>query len=213
MPSTTILISLAIIIVSFLGGIISFYVISQDDKEQKKKEIEAIVSLAINFVIYIWIGKIIVNFNKFITDPLAILAYPSNSYAFYIATLFIIINLYYRKYRHEEQVDVIIHAFIPVFLSTSFFYEFLQVTIENTPYNKSYLLLITALTIGYIALYSKVSRSMQTVLFSIVLLLGQLLLTFIYKITIFGYRLLPIYFIILIVIVIVTVIFKRKRKV
>lgn len=213
MASTTVLVNIAIVIVSLLGGIVTFYIISHDAKEIKKKQIEDVVSLAINFVIYIWIGKIIVNFDKFISDPLAILAYPSSSYAFYLATIFIIVNLYYRKYRHSERINLIVQAFIPIILSASFIYEFLQVTIENQPYNKSYLLFITVLTIGYIALYGRMSPSMQSFLFSLVLLLGQLLLTLLYKITIFGYRLLPIYFISLIVIIIAITTFRKKRKV
>lgn len=213
MASTTILISIAIIMVSLIGSVILFFLISEDEKALKKKQIEDVISLTINFVIYIWLGKIIVNFNKFITDPLAILAYPSNSYAFYIASLFIIINLLYRKYRHEERIDQILQAFVPIIISASFLYEFLQVTIEKQPYNKSYLFFITALTIGYIAFHGKMTRTMQSNLFGIILLLGQLLLTITNNITIFGYRLLPIYFIILIVIVLAMRTINIKRKV
>lgn len=213
MASTTILINIAIIFVSFLGGIVTYYNISEETKTVKKKQVEDIVSLTINFIIYIWLGKIIVNINLFISDPLAILAYPSNSYAFYLATIFIIINLFYRKYRHDEQITIIIQAFVPIFLSTLFFYEIFQVTIENKPFNKSYLVFITILMISYIALYGKIPHALQSYVYGIVLLLGQLLLTLLYKITIFGYRLLPIYFISLLIIVIFFIILQKKRKV
>lgn len=213
MPSTAILVNLGIIIISFLGGVITFYFISNDNKEQRKKQIEDIVSLIINFIIYIWIGKIIVNFSKFIKDPLSILAYPSNSYAIYMATIFIVINLLYRKYRHNESLGLIVEAFIPIFLSASFIYEFLQVVIQNQPYNKTYLIFVTLLTIVYIALYGKLTLKMQSYLFGMTLLIGQLLLTLIKGITVFGYRLLPIYYISLIVVIILLVTLSNKRKV
>src|SRR5699024_7489123 len=169
--------------------------------------------LTINFIIYIWIGKIIVNFNKFITDPLAILAYPSNSYAFYIATILIIINLLYRKYRHKENVSIIIETFIPVFLTASFLYEFLLLVIDNQSHDKLYLVFIVGLTLGYILLYGNVKVQNLTVLFGFSLLIGQLTLTFLSYLTVFGYRLLPVYFISLIIISILLTTMRFKRKV
>lgn len=216
MPSTTILVSMGILIVSFLGGIIMYYVVSYEANDQKKKQIEAVVSLSINFVIYIWLGKIILKLDRFFKDPLAVLAYPSTSHAIYLATFFIIINLLYRKFRHDERIDIIMYTFIPIFLSASFLYEILQVVIEKQPYNNLYLFFVTGLTVGYILLYGKVRIHIQTYLFGIALLIGQLLLTIINNITIFSYRLLPIYFIVLIIIVITAIVLTtmgNKRKV
>lgn len=213
MPSTTIIISLAIIIVSFFVGIISYYVLAHEKKERRKQQIEDIVSLSINFVIYIWLGKIIVNFSKFFTDPLAILAYPSNSYAVYVATLLMCVNLLYRKLRHNEEVGIIAEAFIPVFLIASFTYEFLQLVVEHHSYNQHYLFFIALLTIVYLLIYNRMPISYQTILFGLLLLIGQLVLTSLSNVTIFSYRLLPIYFISLIVIVLVVFINNKKRKV
>lgn len=214
MPSITVLKSIAILIISFLVGIIVFYLISQDEKEAKKKQIENVISLSINFVIYVWLGKIILKLNIFIKDPLAVLAYPSTSHAIYVATLLIIINMLYRKFRQREQIAPIMYAFIPIFLSASFMYEFLQVVVEKQPYNNMYLYLVTGLTVGYILFYGKVRIHLLSYLFSLSLLIGQLLLTLLNKITIFGYPLLPVYFVVLIVIVTVLIITElRKRKV
>src|SRR5690625_2997053 len=139
-PSTTILISLGIIIIGFVIGIVFYYVIATESATKRKANIESVVSLLINFVIYIWLVKIIVNFPKFIKYPLAILAYPCNSYAFYVATIFILINLIYRKYRHQERLEPIIIAFIPIILGASFMYEFLQVDVQQYTSNKYYLI-------------------------------------------------------------------------
>lgn len=213
MPSISVLKSIGILIISFLIGIVLFYVISNDEKEEKKKQIENVVSLSINFVIYVWLGKIILKLNVFIKDPLAVLAYPSTSQTIYMATLFTIVNLLYRKFRHSEKIAPIMYTFIPIFLGASFVYEFLQVVVEKQPYNNLYLFLVTGLTIGYILLYGKVRIYLLSYLFSLSLLLGQLLLTLLSSTTIFGYPLLPIYFIILIVVVIISIFVEhRKRK-
>lgn len=212
MPSTPVLLELAIIVFSFISGIIVYYVIATNTKATKKKLMEDVISLTINFVIYIWLGKIIINLPKFIKDPLSILAYPSNSYAVYVATLFIVINLLYRKYRHHQDVAAIIYAFIPVFLSASFMFEFLQVVVERHTYNTSYLIFMAVLSIGYMIVAGKLSLPKQSFIFGISLFIGQLLLIVINKITIFGYRLSPFYFGILLIVVII-VMFIDKRKV
>lgn len=213
MPSTAILISLAILVISFMSGLLIYYLIEERHDENLKKAIEGVISLSINFVIYIWLGKILVNVKKFFSDPLAVLAYPSNSHAFYLATLFMLVNLLYRKYRLGEQVNLLLQAFIPIFLGTTFVYEFLQITVENSVFNKIYLYFIAVLLVIYTLIYGRLSRSLESFILSIILLLGQVCLTMFYKVTIFGYRLSPIYFLILMVIVIMTTIFAKKRKV
>src|SRR5690625_2609412 len=104
MASAQVLLSIAIIIISFVIGFIFFYIISPLSKEEKRKHIEELVSLLINFIIFIWVGKIIMNLAIFISDPLAVLAYPSDSSAFYIACLLIILNIIYKTKRHGFQV-------------------------------------------------------------------------------------------------------------
>jgi hypothetical protein len=212
LPSLAVLLDLAVIVISFVFGIGVYYFLSIDTKDVKKKQLEDVVSLTINFVIYIWIGKIVINIGKFIKDPFSILAYPSNSYAVYVATFFIIINLLYRKYRHNEQISSIIFAFIPVFLISSFVFEFLQFVVEGRTFNLYYLILLSILAIGYTFVYGKISLRKQSYLFGIILLMGQLLLTAISKATIFGYRLSAVYFASLLIIVLFEFL-TNKRKV
>src|SRR5690625_3616935 len=85
MPSFWMFLPIAHIAGSFIAGFIFFYLMSALSKAKKKQQAEEVTSLLINFVIYIWIGKILLNFLTFIKDPLAVLAYPSNSHAFYIS--------------------------------------------------------------------------------------------------------------------------------
>lgn len=212
MPSSAVLLDLAVIAISFILGIGVYYLISTDTKDAKKKQLENVISLTINFIIYIWLGKILINIGKFIKDPFSILAYPSNSYAVYVATIFLFINLLYRKYRHNEQISSIIFAFIPVFLIGSFVFEFLQFVVDGRTFNLYYLILLSILAIGYIFIYGKISLEKQSYLFGLILLVGQLLLTAIRKATIFDYRLSAVYFVCLFIIVVI-VFFTNKRKV
>lgn len=212
MPSIAVLLDLAILVISFVMGVIVYYFIATDPKEAKKKQLEDVISLTINFVIYIWIGKILINIEKFIKDPLSILAYPSNSHAVYVATVFIIINLFYRKIRHNERISTIIFTFIPVFIISSFVFEFFQLTVDGRLYNLYYLLFLSLLSVSYILLFGKISIQKQSYVFGLILLIGQLLLSTLNKATIFGYRLSAIYFVSLLIVVGITI-FTNKGKV
>src|SRR5690625_476361 len=105
--------SIGLLILSFIIGGIFFYVMSVETKEIKKQQIELIFSLLINFIIFMWIGKIVQHVPLIFKDPLAILAYPSNSVSFYFATGLIIINLIYRVVRHQENLNLVLQAFLP----------------------------------------------------------------------------------------------------
>lgn len=213
MPSTTVILSVGILIISFVIGIIFFYMTSTETKEMKKKQLEDVISLTINFVIYIWVGKIIVNFPKFISDPLAILAFPSNSKAFYVATLFIIINLFYRKLRHKQDVGIILQVFLPVFLAASFMYEFLQIVAVGKQINGIYLGFMMTLLIAYIGLLGKISLHRLSLVLGGIWLGCQLVLSLLLYATIFGYRLTSIYFLSLIMLSLIVYVYRNKRKV
>src|SRR5690625_4872518 len=90
-----------IIGVSFIAGFIFFYIFSNLHKTEKKEHIQEITSLIINFIIFIWIAKILLNFNLLIKDPFAGLAYPSNSNSFYLAIVFITVNIFIKVKRES----------------------------------------------------------------------------------------------------------------
>src|SRR5690625_2033417 len=114
---------IGIIIISILAGLVFYLMTSNLSKEHKKAQLEEMFSQLVNFIIFIWIGKIILNFSIFIDDPLAILAYPSNSEAFYLAVLFSAILLFYKSWQKKFDVLQFITSFLPVFLMASFMYD------------------------------------------------------------------------------------------
>lgn len=213
MISTTALWKVGILLISFIAGLTFFYVIGQQHKQTKKQLIEEIMSLTINFIIFIWLGKIVLHFPKFIKDPFAILAYPSNAQAFYVATVLMAVQILYQKWKQKKPFQEVFHAFIPIFLASSFFYEFLQVVIEKNQANVTYLVLLFILLLFYMLGYGKVKIERMTQFISIALLISLSVLVFINKITLFQYRLSAVYYVILLFILLLINVYDKKKKV
>lgn len=210
MATVQALTSIGLIIVSFLIGFIFFYLTSPLTKQMKKHHMEEIISLIINYIIFIWIGKVLLNLPQFIRDPLAILAYPSNSSVFYIACLFIVLNVLYKMKRHKFQVKPFFVSFIPIFLVANFVYEFIQIIWFGNSW--FYMALLMILIILYLLFFENMP---QKITYGMILgwSFGQLLLGFINSYTtVFSYMLSPWFFI---TIIILTLIFmfnvNRKR--
>src|SRR5690625_1283933 len=185
---------------------------SRETKEIKKKQIEGIFSLLINFIIYIWIGKIVQHFPFILKDPLAVLAYPSNSLSFYIATGLIIFHLVYLVVRHKENVNTILQVFLPIFLASIFVYEFIGIVIQKSDQNWLTFIWILILFLTYV-FYGNKKKYMN----KIILILwcgGQFIIASIIPYTtVFGYMLTSIYFIVLLIILTGFFIYQWKGKV
>lgn len=212
-PSITAIISILILLMSLVFGVLFYYFVSQENKAMKKKLIEDVVSLTVNFVIYMWVGKVMIHFAKFVKDPIAILAFPSNAKAFYVATFLIIMNLLYRKIRHEQSLFTIVRAFIPVFLAASFMFEFFQIILKSKSSNWPYLAFVFFLLIAYVITNGKVNIKKQLILISYSWIVGQFFIVQFLNTTMFNYRISAIYYIVLLLFIIVIHVFNMKKKV
>ncbi|HSO57376.1 MAG TPA: hypothetical protein VLQ66_03980 [Paenisporosarcina sp.] len=212
MVENTQLISIFITITSILGGILSFYMMSDLPKEQRKRLIEEITSQLINFVFFIWLGKIILNFPVFISDPMAILAYPSDSRAFYLAVLFSSLLLFYKSKRGKMNVFLFIQSFISVFLVASFLYEFMQFALYDNTYSFGYMILLAILLILFLSLQGRIGRHTLISALLIGWSLGIYIITTIQPfVTVFGYMMTP-WFVGLFFAVSFTYLILNKRK-
>lgn len=192
MVESTKLISILITISSIFGGILAFYIMSDLPKEQRKKHIDEITSQLINFVLFIWMGKIILNFPIFISDPLAILAYPSDSSAFYLAVLFSSLFLFYKSQRGQMNMLLFIQPFIFVFLVASFLYEFIQFTWYDNPYSFGYMVLLAILLILFLTAQGRIGSHILISALLIGWSLGIYIITIIQPfVTVFGYMMTP----------------------
>ncbi|WP_342558638.1 hypothetical protein [Metasolibacillus sp. FSL K6-0083] len=127
------LISIATIFFSVVAGLILYYWLSSSNKEEKKQQPEEVINFLMNFIIFMWIGKIIMNFPLFIKDPLAVLAYPADSTSFYFAIIGSILRLVYQ--RKKIQLPIFIAALLPVILAASFMFEFIQFLQDSNLYS------------------------------------------------------------------------------
>ena len=213
MATTAVIISIGILVVSFLFGYILFYISFPLSKKLKKKQLEELTSLLINFVIYVWVGKIVTNFATFIQDPLSILAYPSNSMAFYIAIILILVNIIYKIKRHSLNANILLNTFIPVFFFSSFVYEFIQIILEKNDFGLPYLSLLF-LFVLLIVTTERFRREKSLHILFIGWSLGQVLLSFVLPyVTIFGYIIHPIFHWIVLFILLLSYYFQNIRKV
>ncbi|MGY0692768.1 hypothetical protein ACW2QC_08245 [Virgibacillus sp. FSP13] len=205
------LMSVGLIVISLVVGFISFYMMSDLSKEKKKRHVEEMVSQLINFIIFIWLGKVILNFSIFIKDPLAILAYPSNSEAIYLAVLFNALLLVYKSKR-QRLGQAFIESFLTVFLVASFVYEFIQLVWNNNTYSFGYLVLLAVLLVLFFLIRGRIT--VITLITTILTVWSAgifLLLSMQPFVTVFGYIMAP-WFVGLFFIISLLIIIIRYRK-
>lgn len=150
-----------IIAISFALAFLAFYLTSNGPKEQRKEQIGEITSQLINFVLFLWLAKILLNLPLFIQDPLAVLAYPSNSDSFYLAALFTGVLLYYNSRKKKLAGLGLAHSFLQVFLAASFVYEFIQLIWRDNPFSFPYLVVYGVLLVLFHVLQGRSGRQNQ----------------------------------------------------
>ncbi len=192
------------------GGIFIFYSTSHLSKETKKIHIEQMISELINFVIFIWLGKMITNITLFVKDPLAVIAYPSDSKALYIAVLLSGITLFIKSKKGKIHAIALFESFLPVFLTGSFLYEFIQIVWLNKGGTIGYFILITILLVLYFSIRDRLGTNVLFIIFLSGWSFGVVLLALIQPfVTVFGYMMAP-WFIWLFFTVQIFIIFRKR---
>jgi hypothetical protein len=209
---TSKIMAIGITIFSITIGIFAFYIISDLSKDRRKEIIEEIISQFIHFILFIWIGKIILNFTVFIKDPLAILAYPSSSNALYIAILISIFTNMIKSKKGKMDYDTLIISMMSVFLVASFFYEFIHLVILNDTFGFHYFVIICILLLVFFFTHGSFGKT-KSILFIITgWSAGLIILSFFQPvITVFGYMFEP-WFVILFFIISYFLIKIKKEK-
>lgn len=199
--------------VSLAAGILAFYLlVSNESTPQKKQYVEEIVSQLINLVIYIWISKILLKISVFLQDPMAVLAYPSGSSAFYLAVFFSTVTLVYKSKRQKFDVLSFMYAFMQVFLIASFVYEFILIVWDRNTYSIGYMVLLAVLFLMILFIRNHLTKLQIMMIALIGWSVGKLALAFIMPLTmVFGYTMAP-WFIILFFLVCLAFIIWNHRK-
>lgn len=131
MVFTTALETIGLLIVSYALGCLFYYVVATEKGQRKRRLLDGFLSLTINFVIFIWVGKIVSQGLRIFRDPLATLAYPSNALAIYMATALFIAHLIYRRMRKQIRDEILVPVAIPVVLATIFIYESMRILLYS----------------------------------------------------------------------------------
>lgn len=182
--------TIGVIIISLVVGVVFYYIFSHLPKKEKKKYVDELISQLINFILFVWGGKILLNLSLFIQDPLAVLAYPGDSNAFYLAILFTAMIVIYKTRRKNLNLFVFAKSFTYVFLISLFFYEFLQMVLEDDVYSIGYLLLSAILLITFYVINGRVNSFVFLMIILTAWTVGVLILNSIYPfVAIFGYLL------------------------
>lgn len=176
MLSSDIVLSTGILLLSFIVAILCTYYLINHSKNCKKLYIEESINQIINFTILIWCSKILINLPLFINEPLSVLAYPSNSNAFYCAFILTFILFIYKVKRKTLKVNKFIQIFIFIILTASFIYEFLQYQLSDDVYAFGYFILLSILLLIFIMIRGKMKISSQTLLLVSIWSVGLLIL-------------------------------------
>lgn len=206
--------SIAIMVLSLLMGFLSFYLLSNLPQKTKKIYMEELMSQLTNFVIFMWVSKIILNFLVFIKDPLAILAYPGDSKSFYLAVLFTIVTTGVKAKRKKIDIAPFFTAFIYLFLTTSFVYEFIQVVWNKNTYFINYLGLLAVLIVALVIMRDRVVEDRLSVIIFISWTLGTLVLAVTMPLMmIVGYTISPWFLVLLLLFTLLMNVIYTRRKV
>ena len=204
--------SLVILVVSFILGIIFFRFISPFTKEETKKRIDEVVSFLIGFVIALWIAKIMLNLPAFISDPRAMLAYPSDSNAFYLAFVIMIIYTRIRVVKDYQHLITLQFTFITIFISATFIYEFVQI-ISGNLMQSPLQLAIHLIMLGFIVVYVN-KKKLGLIVFVSILgwSLGMWILSLFTTTTIFQFSTEPVFYLIICIVSVIVVYFRQRKQ-
>lgn len=180
--------TIGVLVISLALALSLFYFFSDLSKDERKKYTDELISQLVNFILFIWAGKILLNISLFFQDPLAVLAYPSDSKAFYLAILFTAIIIFYKKKRGNLNLIVFAEAFTYVFLVAVFIYEFIQFILSKNQFSIGYLVLFLILLLLFYVMKGRVKVHTLLLTTLIVLTIGLLVLGVIYPyVALFGY--------------------------
>lgn len=179
MQYSQVLISIGILVISFLAGLAFNYTIATKSKPEKKAEMNTLISFVINFVLFIWLGKVLINLPLLFSDPFVVLARPSDSKAFYVAVGLIMINVIYHKLKHKLDVMELLHNFLVFFIAASFMNEFIKIIVLGNSNTWEYLTFLLVMIIVIVLIYDQITRNHFIYLISAIWLIGQFVLGFI----------------------------------
>lgn len=127
--------TLVVTILGLFGGALFLYLTSPLDQEKKKLHMNKLIDSVLYLMIFTIVAKITLNMSLFFEDPVAVLAYPSNSTALYLALVMTVVVMVMSKQKDVMLSWGFIDSLFRFLVSSQFIQLFL--TLSLTAYTVS----------------------------------------------------------------------------
>lgn len=206
MPQVSIFYTLIQFAFAILLGIAFYFFMTDETKQFKKQAIEQFLSYLINFILYLQVGKIILNIPLLIKDPFAILAYPGDRFAFYLATVFTLVHSFIQAKRGKVKLLSLFQTSFAILLVSFFVYDFIELIIADD----SRKIILLFLNGGLILLYVFIHNVKTGLIFSLWAFIQLIFASYYSYTTIYNFLITPIYFIVILLLAAGYKLYKRR---
>lgn len=146
--------TLIVTVLGLLGGVLFVYFTSPFNKDIVKLHVNKLFDVILYFIIFTIVSKVLLNIELFFEDPVAVLAYPSDSKAFYLASITTLIVIGFSLKKQTMDIRSFIDSLFRLIVGSQFIQLFLTLTM--TTYHASiYQLALTFLTLILLVFLTK----------------------------------------------------------
>jgi hypothetical protein len=123
--------TLIVMLLGLVGGGLFFYYTSPYDNTLKKRHSNKLLDVVLYTMIFTIVAKVILNVSLFFDDPVAVLAYPSDSSAFYLATGGVIVVMAWSLIKTRTELVPLIDSLFRLIVGSQFVQLFLTLTLTT----------------------------------------------------------------------------------
>ncbi|MGM0523645.1 MAG: hypothetical protein ACQER2_06345 [Bacillota bacterium] len=123
--------TLIVTMLGLVGGGLLFYYTSPYEQALKKLHSNKLLDIVLYTMIFTIVAKVILNMSLFFDDPVAVLAYPSDSTAFYLATGGVIIVMAWSLVKARTELVPLIDSLFRLIVGSQFVQLFLTLTLTT----------------------------------------------------------------------------------
>lgn len=146
------LMTIGIVLLSFILGRYGFYFFIKENNQLSMGEL---INWLMNLVIFMWLGKVILNMPIFLSDPVSILAYPSDSSALFVGLIGSLIIFYIQFRKNKEGILLFLNQLTFIVLLSSAIHYILKVIILDASIDYLYLLITSGIIILMVTIWER----------------------------------------------------------
>jgi len=123
--------TLIVTLLGLVGGGLFFYYTSPYENAIKKLHSNKLLDIVLYTMIFTIVAKVLLNVSLFFDDPVAVLAYPSDSTAFYLATLGVVVVMAWSLIKTRTELVPLIDSLFRLIVGSQFVQLFLTLTLTT----------------------------------------------------------------------------------